>query len=202
MKKFLLYIILILPVITLFTPTIAYGAVMELNITITSFQIPERAAITFQAGYPNTEFNEDGGYSRITVAEHNNITAILATKEFINSSAGKLIKGTVLIISFPYSDLKTYDVYTEIKAVVGQTIACKANCTPVPIGTYTTYWTPGVGGLQVSCSTNICINGSNTGQIAFTSTYVFKYDSAGTTITPSGTNYWWRSPTIYKINYE
>jgi hypothetical protein len=208
--KKLLFSILFFSTIFVCFPLPAFGAVMELTVTITSVKIPERAAMIFAPDRPNTEFAI--GRGRIAVRK-NSDGSLMGYGGTTPSHWGRyyvggiLEKDTVTTVTFPYDSNSAYNVDAEVRvkpASVLDTVGCRPDCTPISGGyiAYSydvpvpseneidTYWALyyysteynswSIGG----CPASLCLG--NWADIGFDSN-VFP-SSDGT--------FWWRSPAL------
>jgi len=161
-------------------PLSAFGAAMEVTVTITGVRSPERSAMLLRADRPNTEFVFPNNSGRIMVIRNSDssIKATVAVPAYPK-------KNSVVTFTIPYeAALAPYSVYLEIQATPENNPACKADCSVVS-GWYKIcqFYTFDYSNYQ--CQAATC-NSSYTGCIAVDPAHIV----AG----------FWRSPILFTIN--
>src|SRR3989339_1930503 len=186
MKKTLFSIVFLTA--TLFClPVPALGAIVQLTVTISSIQIPERAAMLYKS--VNKEFAFDGG-ARVVVVKKSDGTlgTPIAAEEIYHSTYGRgvLRQGSSAKIAFNYDPtLVPFNVYIEIVAMTtGGDIYCSAGCIPVSNSYRSATSLYMIEGGDVSCPAPAC-DSPNSVNIAFPSGNIFSQ---------KGSNEYWRSP--------
>ena len=180
-------------------PLPTFGATMEITITLSSVQIPERSAMLLLSDRPNSEFSIPG-QSRIVVVSK---SGVIERWSWLEDNDGvpewdiqKDLGGT---FSFPYDATKApYTVHVETYVYEQYTIICKADCTPVPAnsGWYVTmfalsyYHIPapytGWYGYPFNLCPSVLCTAPDRGYLAIDPANVF--------------NHYWRLPALLTIN--
>jgi len=199
MKNNILLILFSLPIIFCF-PLSADAAVMELTFTVSSLNIPERAAILTSSNYPDTEFLLR--QARIVAMVG---TSVKAIKYFPKNSNGDVQEGESLIITFPYSVGTSYDLHLEVRGWnQGSNIMCTVKCDVIPANSNqcvawdSVYYKNFSPSGSASCPSTTCSGSNYRDRLSFAGPCYGYYDYNST---KSGTTYYfWRSPTILTIN--
>jgi len=132
----ILFLISFFAVVVFCFPAPALGAVMELTVTITSLQSPQRAAMALLP--VNTEFGFKG--SRVVVVgSDGSVKGVNADTDYYCpyycQYQNKMQKGSVKVISFPYdATMIPYNVYAEVGVTSQRSYYTlyKADCTLMP----------------------------------------------------------------------
>ncbi len=186
MKKILISILFFAALLFCF-PSSALGSVIEVTVTITGVQLPQRAIIMSMP--EDTKFYIPD--SRIIITRHSD-GAIMGVG---NLSSNQLKMDSSTTIAFPYSGvLAPYDIYAEVKVntTVGTTV-CDAGCGTVTSGADwaylfgdSLYYFYGSSWFKASCPSSCTASASNSSRIALSKNKVV--------------NGYWRSPSLYTIN--
>jgi len=193
MKK-IIFIALILSIVIFCFPSSALGAVMEMTVTITNLQIPERSAMVYQN--VNSELRIycawDGNDCRINVLRDDDSSPVAYGDAL---SAEHFKAGFSKTMSFTYDNSKQYSVHVELRASSqGSNVICKSDCTPVAGGSgwYYSNGSPELasGAAYLVCPSIAC-NGTSTTR------YKIAFDPANTVLV--GGIRWWRSPSLCTI---
>lgn len=203
MKKIFFLQLFFLVIIFLF-PSTALGVVtdMEITVTITSLQIPERAAMILVSDRPNTEFQIDG--ARIAIVK-NSDGVVQKTADFpsVNPYQRSAKKNASITFSFPYvNSMAPFNVYLEIAAVAatvvpGGGMGCRADCSNIPnisdwyLSSARIYYLPSGGGTPVLAG---CPNPPCTYPPIYDTPYQVAFAKSNIV------NGYWRSPSILTIN--
>jgi len=188
MKKILLAIIF-LSVIIFVAPAPVFGAAnMEVTVTITSFQIPERAAYLLYEDPSNTEFGIEK--SRITVVR-NRDNLVVGSMDF--APLGRMAKNASVVIPFSYiANDAPYNIHAEIRVEstpAGYT-AAKADCSLVVLSSSEWYKTYTTLKNNVWQETSFCLNAGNYGNYLAV---------PASSVILGGSFYYWRSPVLFTI---
>lgn len=219
MKKNLT-IILFLLAISIFPTGKILAATVEMNFTINSVKIPERAGMVLAADRPYTEFFL---YStRVVITDKNGLVANSMKLTNPTQDTSAMGYGSYANISFPYSQtLAPYNVYTEVWAIPQTSnVACKANCLGVAGGSgwYVAYYnihyrSPSNGDAinYKNCPYSLCT--SYRDNIAFDRNNIVGYNNYNNIICGGGSTicniagnnsgvstYYWRSLSLKTIN--
>lgn len=183
----------LLGILIFWFPVTTFGATLELTVTITSFQIPDRAAV--KLGGANYTAEVTISNSRVTVVKVGSNSP--AIKDF-TGNMGKNSTATVSVAN--YDSSATYNIYTEIRAYnYGSNVVCKSDCSPTT--GYATYANPLSGGSALSCPTNNCHGATSyPDRLALNSSSIIMYNGSNQVVTSGASTYYWRSPSIYQIN--
>jgi len=192
-KKILLSILFL--IVFFCFPRSAFGANLDITVTINSVRIPERSAMVRASDLPNSEFVFS--YGRIVVVNKND--SIVARSDFLTG----IRAGAGATISFSYNTAEApYNIHIEVRAFgeAGGDSLCPADCSISPAGFGGYFIQFYLLDPDVSPVNNpYCPWSSPCGQVGG---QYMGVDSANVKFDSSLGRHYWRLPAIFCIDIE